>query len=609
MKFIFLFLFGTSTCVAQEFAIVNFHSTEYNIIDAESAFISESYSIKILSDKGKMYGIFRDYTDRFRKLTDIELVIYDQHGEKVKKLKKNDGIEIGFNPSYEISDAKTFYLDPNYEQYPYTIEVKFLIKLNGFISFPTWVPRPFYNLTVKAATLMVSYPDGYAIKFRENNVGSSMRKMEKRNVASFSVKNLPSVDKKKRYEDFYQSQPKVYVIPTVFRLDGITGSNLTWAEFGNWYLFLNSDDYKLNDKTKTIIDSLRGSNPKAIIARLYQHMQNNTRYVSIQLGIGGFKSLPTEDVEKHGYGDCKALTTYMKNMLASAGINSNYVLVKAGKNVPDAIADMPSNQFNHVFLGIPLEKDTLFLECTNQLSPVNYTGSFTDDRNVLWVMPDGSRIVRSRVYPYDQNVQSTKSTVTIDSVGHADITMESEQKGIFFDELMLYQMAPADYVKDYNSRKFDFEDFSINDFRYSHPRPKEASFVSAFKVRVNYLLKKIGDRNIMPVLNVNPVEKHIDKDHVMKYYSVKRGFTLSDEISIKLYGQNWIYNKPEPLKIESPFGSYESAIDLVDGTIVIKRKVIIYKGEYTDRAYIEFHEFFQKVERFEHRALVLNSKT
>lgn len=113
----------------------------------------------------------------------------------------------------------------------------------------------------------------------------------------------------------------------------------------------------------------------------------------------------------------------------------------------------------------------------------------------------------------------------------------------------------------------------------------------------------------MPIVNVNPIEKHIDKDNVMKFYSIKRGFTLNDETLIKIPEKSWVYNKPEPIKLQTPYGSYESSIEMLDGKMVIKRKVVIFKGEYTGENYAPFNEFFQKIERLENRKLVLNSKT
>ena len=355
---------------SQEHSRVIEHKTLYSLEEDQSIVVEEFVKIKVLSEDGYWNSAYFDYTDQFRKIESVRLEIFDANNHKVKTLKKNDGIEVGFNPSYEINDAKRFIINPKYKNYPFTVEIVSKVKLNGFISLPTWVPRDRFHVAVDHAELSILYPETVKINFKEEFISSTQTKGDHgKTLRKYEVTNLPSVDDKFRYRDFYDEQPKVYIAPQKFWLNEKIGSNASWTEFGNWFYTLNNNPYELNEATRKLIDGLKGDDSKEVVRKIYEYMQDRTRYVSIQLGIGGFKSLPTEEVEKFGYGDCKALSTYMKSMLNYAGVNANYILARAGSDVPDVIAEFPSNQFNHVYLGVPMKTDTLYLECTSQESP------------------------------------------------------------------------------------------------------------------------------------------------------------------------------------------------------------------------------------------------
>src|SRR5690606_888532 len=100
---------------------------------------------------------------------------------------------------------------------------------------------------------------------------------------------------------------------------------------------------------------------KEKITVLYNYLQKNTRYISIQLGIGGWQPFDDSYVAKNGYGDCKALTNYMQSLLTSANIPSFYTLVYAGASGTAKnrfVPDLPSQQFNHVVICVPTGKDS-----------------------------------------------------------------------------------------------------------------------------------------------------------------------------------------------------------------------------------------------------------
>jgi hypothetical protein len=426
----------------------------------------------------------------------------------------------------------------------------------------------------------------------------------------YTVTRLSAIEPKVHYDEFYEAQPKVLIAPLSFRLAKSLGSNSSWSEFGNWFLELNSDLNALSPATKRYIDDMkREKSQNDLVRELYHYMQDRTRYVSIQLGIGGFQSLPAKDVEEHGYGDCKALTTYMKSLLEYAGMKANYILVRAGENEPDVVADFPSNQFNHVFLGIPGKVDTLYLECTSQNNPFGYVGTFTDDRNVLWVERNSSKIVRGKKYDHENNMQRTISDVKIHPNGNADIKLNVTNRGTFFEDLAIFKMAPKDYVDKFNKSKFNFSDFGIKDFTYQHAERDSAEFVSNYQVAVNGLGKVVESKILLPIVITNPITQFISKDDYKKYCSIRRGLTVEEEVNITLPKNAWTENLPPAVNLSSPYGSYELRYEQEGAVVRVTRKFVLFKGQYREEKFDGFSQYLSKIITLEKRKLILNSKT
>src|SRR6185312_13501516 len=128
---------------------------------------------------------------------------------------------------------------------------------------------------------------------------------------------------------------------------------------------------------------------------LYNYLQKNVRYVSVQLGIGGYKPFPASFVDEKKYGDCKALSNYMLTLLKTVGIPSYCAVINAGTNAEPADPDFVNDPFNHIILCVPFKNDTTWLECTSATSPFGKLGSFTENRKALLVTEDGGKLVNT----------------------------------------------------------------------------------------------------------------------------------------------------------------------------------------------------------------------
>ena len=81
-----------------------------------------------------------------------------------------------------------------------------------------------------------------------------------------------------------------------------------------------------------------------------------------------------EYVARNKYGDCKALSNFMIALLKEAGIKGYPVTIWGGEDEREFVTDFPSHQSNHIICAVPVEKDTVWLECTDQFLPAGYLG-------------------------------------------------------------------------------------------------------------------------------------------------------------------------------------------------------------------------------------------
>ena len=112
---------------------------------------------------------------------------------------------------------------------------------------------------------------------------------------------------------------------TEYALKGVKGRAKNWKEFGKWrYDYLKNGNDQLSESIiSEIQDLVKGiESPIDRAKKVYQYVQNKTRYISIQEDIGGWVPIPALEVHKSGYGDCKGLTNYTKALMDAANVKS-----------------------------------------------------------------------------------------------------------------------------------------------------------------------------------------------------------------------------------------------------------------------------------------------
>ncbi len=595
-------------------AIIEDQKTIYHVRSRGSFAISEYSRIKILDENGYDYAVFHDYYDKFRRITSVKLTIIDAAGNRVKRLNRGDALDVMFNDSYELGDSRRLILDPKYRNFPFTVELEVEIDYATFLDFPLWVPRAGNDVEVKSAQLILEHYYGFEFRSEQiNGIGEPTVGFDKNvKTLTWTVTNLPAIPETLNARLFFDEQPQVKVTPIEFNLDNQWGSFRTWASFGEWFLRLNNGRDKISPETIKVLNELKSSagSQHELVRSVYEYMQKKTRYISIQLGIGGFQSIPADEVERLGYGDCKALTNYMMAMLKQLDIKSNYVLVQAGGNARDVSFGTPSNQFNHVFLAVPMGKDTIWLECTSQQSPASYLGTFTDDRHVLWVDENKSKIIRTPAYKADENKRLTSAIANFDEAGDAKITLDVKETGAFYNNIMAYQHLTKSRQEAYNYSKFNYKDFTITRFDFTTPAPGEPLLQLSYEMNVQGLAKSVGGKLLVPANLVASIENEITYDVQNKKTEVRRAFTIEDNVIVSVPENYWADGIPLPVSEKSQFGTLDITITAHQtNQFRISRKLVVKKGLYRGEQFDKFYEFVRKLKSQEQTKIVLQSKT
>jgi len=181
----------------------------------------------------------------------------------------------------------------------------------------------------------------------------------------------------------------------------------SWSELGRWYQDLARDRAEPSAQIKQKVADLTQGSPTALdkMKRLSAFVQDDIRYVAIELGLGGLQPHSAAEVFTHRYGDCKDKATLLKSMLALVGIESDYFIINTERG--SITQDTPAHLgFNHVILAVHLpagiedpsllavSTDTqrgriLFFDPTDPMTPFgNLRGALQANYGLL-VTPDG----------------------------------------------------------------------------------------------------------------------------------------------------------------------------------------------------------------------------
>lgn len=589
--------------------------TQFSIESLTKSTLTRSYQVAILNKFATDRKSINLWYDNFRNIVSAKVILYDQLGNKVETYNLRDFGDFSEKSFSLASDSRSKYLKISHKQYPYILQVEYTIEYSTSYIFPTWNPQSDEKQSVLSASFELIDNYNYDIRYKELNISSDSI-ISKNNAIYYywSIENLKGYVYEP-YSSYIDRSPIVYSGPTIFELDGYRGDMSNWQDFGKWQWKLNQGRNTLSQEQLTpLYYAVSGAENKIdSIKRVYDFLQENTHYVSIQLGIGGMQPFETGFVHEKKYGDCKALSFYTQSLLESIGIKAYYTWIYGGKSPIKLWTDFPADYFNHIILTVPLENDTIWLECTSQSNAFGNLGTFTGNRYGLMIAEDGGHLIKTKNYGLNDNIQTTAAKIYLEPNGKgiAQITRKYSGLEISNDGYEWAILEPESKQRDWFIDKHDWESMSLSKLQM-HPLSDEPIPSGGFTAEVEFekLAKQSGDRLFYtPFVFTNA--SGIKLPNVDRQHPIHIKYPYSEVDSVELIMPNAYYPEKEieSTELKSKFGKYKRLVIKKDDSYLFIREFDFNDGVYPPSDYEEFRDFFKTIRKYDNEKLVLINRT
>ena len=339
-------------------------------------------------------------------------------------------------------------------------------------------------------------------------------------------------------------------------------------------------------------------------------MQQNTHYILIVLGMGGWQPCDAAYVAQNKYGDCKALSNYMISLLKEANINAKYVLVTAGAGNRGLWPDFPSPYFNHVITCVPNGKDTTWLECTSQTMSAGFTGKFTDNRDVLLIDDDGVHVVHTPVYTAQNNLDSRKVNAVIDENGNLVAEIHTMHSGLQqeLQHSLIYSVNKEEREK-YLNKHYNLPTYKIESVEYKEQKGKIPVIDEYIKMSSLNYASVSGKRIFLQPNLFNKGSKYAEEKNRKYAVQIKYSYVDIDSINIQIPPGYKVEAMPKTENIKTKFGEYKIEYQFEGNTIHLIRFHEENANTYPAEEYSNLVKFYDAIYKADRAKMVFVKNT
>jgi Domain of Unknown Function with PDB structure (DUF3857)/Transglutaminase-like superfamily len=404
-----------------------------------------------------------------------------------------------------------------------------------------------------------------------------------------------------------------------------TGS---WQEIGLWTSELFASRRVSTPEIQAKVAELTAGKTSTVdkIQALAGYVQHQIRYAAIEVGLGGLQPHAAGDVLSHGYGDCKDKATLLNTMLDDIGVQSYGVLIDSERGLTRP--QFPAQDFNHVIVAIRIPDDVpdgglfgmikdpklgriLIFDPTDEFVPLGYVPSFEQGSYALVVSSSGGELVQVPVLPPATNRLMRTAKLTLSPTGNLSGEFDEYRWGGPAQEerAMFLETDPAKRVKLFEAFLGSFLDnFTLTQASIGNLEQYDQDFTLTYHVDVSGYAKTAGD-----LLILRPRVVGQKRDGAGLFTGKERKYPVEfeeetrqdDDFEITLPTGYVVDELPAPVKVDCPYGSYQSHVEVKGNTLVYKRTYEINDIQVPAAKLAEARQFFEEIAGDENSSAIL----
>ena len=496
------------------------------------------------------------------------------------------------------------------------VEYEYQLRFKSLLYWGDWFFQAHIPTLYSRYTLVAPKDFDFKCKVLNDNIEPKIDFHKGKKIFVWETHNKDAIKKEAFMPPAADFVSRLVFSPLQFKFDDKTYSSKNWQDIARWYWEISQPSTIPNQEVDLLAFELTAkldSKEKQIKA-IFDYIQEHIRYISIAIGTGAFKPHRCADVLEYGYGDCKDMTSLLIAFLSAVDIEAFPALLST-KGHRTLLTDMPKvKQFDHVAVAVPSNGKYIWLDpaCRNcQFGQL----PFEDQKaSALVIKPDGGALTMTPETEEDENLTRTFWEIKLNSDGSVSgnlIIQAAGQEELAF-RASLTELKPqrrrkaltgflSSWLVDPYLVGYEFKNFEEKD---SNIFIQVGFLAGGFGAEEKGRLSLPVNLNTQNYLNLMFPYEQRNFPVIFDYK-----FINVDEMIFQIPAEFEIDHMPGDVRLDEPFGLFESIYKPEDDKIIhkrvfVRRKLFVLVDEYN-----RLKDFYDDAAEADNQRIILKKKS